>query len=98
MLIYDEHREYWEVESGDPGYKAATYLSKIGFRNIILPLSVLMFGYRYSTFPWPTAQMLTQISIGPVDKFLHYAALYDQAEALAESGLFDYNEEAHDNR
>lgn len=95
MRVYDEHQEIWEVDRGDPGWPAATYLKNIGFIDILLPLSILIYGGRHDDLSWPTAERLRTI----VDdaKFLFYSSLWDQADALDSSGEFCYHkEEAHE--
>lgn len=91
MRVYDEHHEAWEVERGDPGWPAVTYLKGIGFIDIMLPLSILVYGERRNELSWPTVERLRSI----VDDvtFLLYSRLYDQADALDSSGEFCYHEE-----
>ena len=91
MKVYDEHHEAWEVDRGDPGWAAVTYLKGIGFLDIMLPLSILIYGCRNDKLSWPTAERLR----GIVDDgaFLQYASLYDQADALDTSGEFCYHTE-----
>lgn len=94
MRVYDEHHETWEVDKGDPGWPAVTHLTGIGFIDIKLPLSILVYGKRDNRLSWPTVERLR--SIVDDDTFLHYASLYDQADALDNSGEFCYHkEEAH---
>lgn len=95
MRVHDEHHEVWEVDRGDPAWPAATYLKNIGFIDIILPLSVLVYGSRHDWMNWPTVEKLR--SIADDAKFLFYSSLYDQADALDSSGKFCYHtEEAHE--
>ena len=83
MQVLDEHGERWEVKNGDPAWKAVKYLMKIGFVNIVLPLSILTIGNRIRDLPWPTMEELRKRMVGGnTENFLHYANLYDQAEAL----------------
>ena len=91
MRVYDEHQEAWEVERGDPGWRAVTHLKNIGFIDIKLPLAILIYGTRRDELSWPTAERLR--STVDDDTFLHYASLYDQADALDNSGEFCYHEE-----
>ena len=85
MIVLDEHRLQWDVKQGDPAYAAVNYLLKAGFKNIVLPMTILFYGRRTDDLPWPTIEGLRK-RVGK--DFLHYANLFDQATALDESEHF----------
>ena len=79
LIVIDEHGEQWEVARGDPAWEVAMYLKALGFRNIMLPLSILITGAVSEAFPWPTIDQLQRLD---GDAFVRYASLLDQANAL----------------
>ena len=85
MIVLDEHGQQWDVKQGEPAYNAIQYLLKIGFKNIVLPLTILLNGRKTEALPWPTIDEARK-RVGK--DFLRYCSLYDQACALDESDQF----------
>ena len=85
MIVLDEHGLQWDVKQGEPAYDAVNYLLKIGFKTIVLPLTILLNGRRTDALPWPTTDEASK-RVGK--DFLQYCSLLDQAEALDKSGDF----------
>ena len=83
MIALDEHSEQWSVEPGDPAYRAARLLLSLGFAHVVLPLSIILTGKH--GLSWPSAVAL---GAQPDEKFLHYARLLEQAQALESDGRF----------
>ena len=88
--MLDEHCERWDVQQGDPAYKACGHLMSLGFSNVVLPLAVLITGHRSPTLPWPS---LARLEAADDSDFLHYARLYEQSGALDKAGICCYTGE-----
>lgn len=85
MVVLDEHGLQWAVKQGEPAYDAINYLLKIGFKNIVLPLAILLNGRKTDALPWPS---MDEASKRAGKDFLRYCSLLDQAKALDMSGDF----------
>ena len=80
MIVTDENGEKWEISKGEPAHQAVNKLAKIGYEEIILPLSVIVYGGRTDDLPWPKGVQYTPDT--PDILFLHRCRLWEQSQVL----------------
>ncbi len=85
LQVTDENGDTWVLGKGDPGFPAATYLKRMGYERVMLPLrQVLQAGWH----PTPTVEVLEVINVmEDTNRYIAYASLLDQWGALVESDL-----------
>ena len=90
MVILDEHGESWEVGNSDPAYPAVSYLARMGYQHIALPLTILIHGRRLPEYPWPSVDELERLRVADPEgeRFTFYFALWEQARVLEQTEQF----------
>ncbi len=91
IQVNDEHGDTWVLGKGDPGFPAATYLKRMGYERVMLPLRQIFLStadQRGLLAPAPTVEVLQAINVmEDTTKYIQYASLLDQWKALVASDL-----------
>ncbi len=95
IQVTDENGDTWVLGKGDPGFPAATYLKRMGYERVMLPLRQILHMLQLSTAdqrgllaPAPTVEVLESINVmEDTTRYIAYASLLDQWKALAESDV-----------
>ena len=91
MQVTDENGDTWALAKGDPGFSAATYLKRLGYERVMLPLRQILLStadQRGLHAPPPTVEVLEGINVMEDSKrYIAYASLLDQWKALVESDV-----------
>ncbi len=84
IAVTDENGDTWTLGKGDPGFPAATYLKRMGYERVMLPLRQLL----SKDGPVPSVEVLAAINVmEDTNRYIAYASLLDQWGALVDSDV-----------
>ena len=87
IAVTDEHGDTWTLGKGDPGFDCATYLKRMGYARVMLPLRQILVKPA-AQLPLPTVEVLESINVmEDTNRYIAYASLLDQWTALVESDV-----------
>ncbi len=89
IQVNDENGDTWVLGKGDPGFPAATFLKRMGYERVMLPLRQVL---QAGGHPTPTVEVLEGINVmEDTKRYIAYASLLDQWKALEQAGLHVVN-------
>lgn len=88
MQVTDENGDTWTLNKGDPGHPAASYLKRLGYERVMLPLRQILQSGTPNARHTPSSTRLQAIDVmEDTNRYIAYASLLDQWTALEQAGL-----------